>query len=385
MLSTHPDKQFVAMILDHANNGVPLGYEGPREYREQHNWPSAFQHRQAVQDNILKDIQKGRKFGPFKCPPFNNWVGSPMGAFKKRSSPNKCRVIYDLSWPPNTSINKFINIDCSVQYINIDAAIKLIKHYGRGAQMGKIDLEDAFKHIIVRPDDWELLGTTWYHTNDDGSVNKDYYIDTVLPFGAKSSPRLFNNFADALEYAMRVNGVTDIIHYLDDYFTIGPRNSMLCESNMNIMLNTCKTIGFGVQHKKVVGPSTEIEFLGIVLDSNLMQMRISNERLENVITDIEELQKKRSATKREVLSIIGKLIYVSRVVKSGRTFTRRLIEQSKTAKHLHHRIKINSEMRRDLQWWLDYLPSWNGIALFYDDDWTSNMVLVLLSKTKSFL
>ena len=57
VLSTHPNKQFVEMILDHAKNRVPLGYEGSRKYREQLNWPSAFQHRQAIQDNILKILK----------------------------------------------------------------------------------------------------------------------------------------------------------------------------------------------------------------------------------------------------------------------------------------------------------------------------------------
>ena len=27
----------------------------------------------------------------------------------------------------------------------------------------------------------------------------------------------------------------------------------------------------------------------------------------------------------------------------------------------------------DIDWWLKFLPSWNGISVFYDDEWTSNM------------
>jgi hypothetical protein len=46
----------------------------------------------------------------------------------------------------------------------------------------------------------------------------EYYIDHVLPFGLRSSAVLFNHFADGLEFAMCQNGVTKVLHYLDDAF-----------------------------------------------------------------------------------------------------------------------------------------------------------------------
>ena len=52
----------------------------------------------------------------------------------------------------------------------------------------------------------------------DGTINKKYYVDTVLPFGVRSSTRLFDNFAIALEYIMHRHYVDDVIHYLDDLF-----------------------------------------------------------------------------------------------------------------------------------------------------------------------
>jgi hypothetical protein len=124
-----------------------------------------------------------------------------MGAFK-RSTSGKYRVIYDLSWPPGKSVNDHITIDCSLHYVNIDKAVKMVKKYGRGTQMAKLDIEDAFKNVVVAPNDWELLGTTWERLDNDGNTRTEYYIDTVLPFGSKSSPKLFDNFATALEFIM---------------------------------------------------------------------------------------------------------------------------------------------------------------------------------------
>jgi hypothetical protein len=178
------------------------------------NWPSVYSLRNDVEASIIYDVNRGRKAGPFKSQPFINFVGSPMGAFVKKRS-NKVRVIHDLSWPPQSSVNEFIDDKlCTLHYISIDDAVTHVKTYGKGALMSKVDLKDAFKHIVVKPDDWHLLGTTWTPQNN----NIEYYVDMVLPIGLRSSPFLFNEFAIGLEYIMSCKGVSVIEHYLDDFF-----------------------------------------------------------------------------------------------------------------------------------------------------------------------
>ena len=65
-------------------------------------------------------------------------------------------------------------------------------------------------------------------------------------------------------------------------------------------------------------------------------------------------------------------MFVSRVVKAGRTFVRRMIETSKRIKHLHHRVKLNNNFRADVNWWLAFLQSWNGISMFVDEQWVNS-------------
>lgn len=371
-LQDHPDPDFRDKLLSYARHGVPLGYDGPRATRVSHNWPSAYEYAQAVQNIIDKDVSKGRLLGPFTEPPFINFTSSPVGAFEKRSS-GKIRVIHDLSWPPGASVNDGITCDCSVQYITIDQIVEAVRVNGQGTEMAKIDLEDAFKHVLVRPQDWELLGITW----PDRNGKNQFYVQTVLPFGCRSSPMLFTLFAQGLKYAMQKEGATLIEHYLDDYFTCAPAGSNTCAENLEIMKHTCRTMGFSVQPKKVVGPTSVLEYIGITIDSNLMQMRISDERLNDILDELSAWQNKRICTKREILSIVGKLTFISKVVRPGRTFVRRMIETSKKVRHLHHRIRLNREFRSDVTWWLAYLKSWNGVSWFYDKDWSSNAELHL--------
>ena len=374
-LRNHPDKDFVNTIVSYAQFGVPIGYSGSRHFRISKNWPSALKHKEAVQASIEKDCARGRKAGPFLQPPMQNFVGSPMGAFIKKRSPGKIRVIHDLSWPPGESVNDHIFEDCSVHYITMDKIASLVKHCGSGCFMAKLDLEDAYKHIMVRCEDRELLGSVWDFKDENGHITNVYYVDLVLPFGLKSSAKLFNMFADALEFICKDKGATIVTHYLDDYFTCGSQS--VCLNNLEIMKSACKNIGFGVQPTKVIGPTQELEYLGITVDSTKMEFKMSQERIYEIISLLRQWIKRKTCSKRQLLSLLGKLIFVSRVVRAGRTFVGRIIELSKSMKHIHHHTRLSVECRKDLAWWLKFLPIWNGVSIFYEEHWENNIDLHL--------
>ena len=59
--------------------------------------------------------------------------------------------------------------------------------------MAKIDIKHAFRLCPVHPDDWPLLGFKWLG---------NYFFDVCLPFGSRSSPFIFNTFADALAWIL---------------------------------------------------------------------------------------------------------------------------------------------------------------------------------------
>ena len=206
-------------------------------------------------------------------------------------------MIVDLSWPLGQSVNSYISDDsASVDYISIDTVVQRVKHHGLGCLMAKLDLEHAYKHIVVRPKDWDLLGATISPTDDPTLNSTSYYVDCV-------EAQIFNKYATGLEFIMRQNGVSCVEHYLNDFFTCGDALSTECAANLQQMLLTCADLGFSVQATKVQGPTTELEFLGIVVDSVKMELCISKERLSDIISDLREFQGKRSCRKRDLLSL----------------------------------------------------------------------------------
>ena len=85
----------------------------------------------------------------------------------------------------------------------------------------------------------------------------------------------------------------------------------------------------------------------------------------------------RKVTKRKLLSLIGKLSFA--VVWPGRIFLRRLIDLSKTAKKLHHHITLNAGAKDDINWWLEFLPHWNGSGIFPDSNWMNEESMQLFT------
>ena len=115
---------------------------------------------------------------------------------------------------------------------------------------------------------------------------------------------------------------------------------------------------------KLEGPATTITFLGITIHTTLQQLWLPPDKLEEMILLIKSWLGKNKATKRDLLSLIGKLSFAAKVVPSGRLFLRRLIELSTTVSKLHHHIHLNVEAREDIIWWNRFLPLWNGVTIF---------------------
>ena len=375
-LRHHPDQDFAGRVMSHLRHGARIGYTGPREPREHPSWSSVNEHFDAVMASINKDVARGYKAGPFPTPPFTTSVSSPMGAFQRKRSA-KIRVIHDLSWPPHHSVNDYIDGEAfTVAYTTVDDFVSRLRVLGVGSLMAKLDLEDAYRHVLVHPEDWDLLG---FSITNNGITQ--YYVECTLPFGLRSAPKLFNDVADALAFIMRKKGASYVEHYLDDFFTCGTPDSGECEANMQAMLSSCCDTCFTISSSpgKVVHPTTQMELLGIVLDTQKMEMRISHERLQDILLEIGQVAHLRTCKKRKLLSIIGKLTFVAKVVRSGRSFIRRLIEASKKVKCLHHHVTLTAASKQDLAWWELYLPRWNGVAIMLEPDWCSDSDLELFT------
>ena len=286
-------------------------------------------------------------------------------------------MILHLSAPEGLSLNDFISKDeFSIHYSMLDNAVALLSRFKKGSMMAKVDLKSAFRMVPIQAVDWELLGMYW---------REQYYVDTCLPFGLRSAPSLFDNYASALHWILENNYGATLLHYLDDFLLVGPPGQPTCQESMTTMMQLCERLGVPVATEKCEGPATCITFLGIVLDSSLQQLRLPPEKLQEISFLTRSWLGLHKVTKRELLSLIGKLSFAAKVVPAGRLFLRRLIQLSTTARRLHHHIRLNSEARADIRWWNSFLPSWNGVAMFISPEWSDADSLQLFTDASGSL
>ena len=375
-LENHPNQKFASDLLHDLQWGCRLGYTGPRAPRVTPNLKSASLHPQAVSDALAKEVSRGHTAGPFQEPPLQNLQCSPLGVVPKKDG--TWRIIMDLSSPHGSSVNDFIPKDTyTLHYATFDEALALVARHGQNALMAKLDIKHAFRLCPVHPADLELLGIHW---------EGQYYIDLRLPFGLRSSPYLFNRLADAFEWILKNNyTITDLMHYLDDYFTVGPPNSKTCADNVNIMIHLASHLGIPLAPEKLEGPTTSLVFLGILIDTNRMETALPDDKLKELLAELQCWFSRKKCLKRELLSLIGKLNWACRVIPAGRIFLRRLIDLSTTARLPHHHISMNLEARRDIAWWQRFLPTWNGRAIIPDPYWSRSPDLALFTDASGTL
>jgi hypothetical protein len=102
-------------------------------------------------------------------------------------------MIHHLSYPEKQigSINAGIcDESAAVQYAGINEAIQEIKRFGRQVFLSKTDVRSGFRITPVSPSDYELLGFKWKGM---------FYYDCCLPFGYRTSCKIFEEFNSALE------------------------------------------------------------------------------------------------------------------------------------------------------------------------------------------
>ena len=155
-------------LLDFVKYGFPLGYMGPiSDSLDTQNHPSALQHPGHVDSFIDTEIDHGAIVGPFLATPFTPWAHISPIMTREKSDPTKRRIITDLTYPEETSINAYIfknaalgeTREHSLPTVN-DFAGDLL-NMGTGAYMFTVDVARAYKNFRLDPLDWPLACIRW--------------------------------------------------------------------------------------------------------------------------------------------------------------------------------------------------------------------------------
>ena len=191
-----------------------------------------------------------------------------FGVIPKSSKPGHWRLIVDLSAPSSASVNDGISsADAGMAYSSINDAAKMVLHLGMGTDMAKIDIVSAFCLIPVQTNDPYLLG---------------------------------------------VSGVSQ-----DNSLVLGLPGSGMCRAVIDNMLSTSQSLGVPLAKDKAEGPTISLVFLGIELDTVLMEARCPQTNSRGNGLELQEWAALKCCRRKELEHLLGVLNLACIVIPSG--------------------------------------------------------------------
>ena len=234
----------------------------------------------------------------------------------------------------------------------------MIRKFGPGAMLAKCDIESAFRLLPIHPQDFWLLGFQF---------NGAFYFDKAMPMGCSVACAAFEAFSTFLEWALRYKtGQVGVTHYLDDFLLASTRDSGDCVALLQAFTSLMEEFGVPLATGKTEGPSSQMIYLGIHLDTVSQTSRLPDDKIANLRSIIEELLPLPKVTLKQLQSLLGHLNFACRVVAPGRPFCSRVARLMAGLQAPHHHTRIPKEVKADLWNWLDFLGNYNGVSLWQD-------------------
>lgn len=302
-------------------------------------------------EQILKEIQMGN-YELVSQPPE---IVSPIGVIPKPDG--GVRLIHDCSLPKGQSVNDYCTSEWNLKFASVDDAAALIEE---GYYMAKVDLKSAYRSVPISKHSQRVTGLKWQF----GSQTV-FLKDTKLCFGSRLAPGIFHRLTQAVKRMLKRHGIKATVVYLDDFFITAPTFND-CMQSLNLVVGLLRKLGFHINWNKVVDPTTKITFLGIEIDSLAMCLRLPDEKLVQIRTELAAFQNRTRASKKQLQSLAGKLNFCASVVYGGRVFSRRIIDTINLLKADNHKIKLTGCIRADIAWWQAFMSTFNGRSMLLD-------------------
>ena len=260
-----------------------------------------------------------------------------------RPKPNgKHRMIIDLS-DLNLHLQKI-----HFKMDHLEAALDLTFP---GSFFASIDLKDAYYSVPIWVNDQNYLSFQW---------EDQMYKFCVLPFGLSSAPRVFTKILKPVFASLRQNDIT-CIGYIDDCLIIAD-SAEECAQNVQTLQKVLINLGFQINwEKSCVDPSTNITFLGYVINSLEMSVEPTRDKIEKAKRKINKILNANEIKIREVASITGLLVDMCKGVEYGLSHYKALeVDKINALKRVgaaqfEGYMWLSDQAKDDLQWWLDNL------------------------------
>ena len=116
----------------------------------------------------------------------------------------------------------------------------------------------------------------------------------------------------------------DVTNYIDD--VIGHALHSKAYESFNRLYQMLHKLGFDISNHKLVPPTTKAICLGVEISTTEFTVSIPPAKMQEITEICKTWNGKTSCSKRELQSLLGKLLYISKCVRASRVFLNRMLD-----------------------------------------------------------
>ena len=213
--------------------------------------------------------------------------------------------------------------------------------------MWKRDLARYYLQIPLCPSEYNKVGLIWRGM---------FFFFIALAFGLRHSGLQGQKLTSAVSWIHGQSGLDTIVekpyhclNYCDDLGGVERSLERALESfrKLGLLLHD---LGLKESPKKAEAPSKKMIYLGIEFDTSAMIMSVPAEKLADLKEEIQRWVKKTTISKKDLQSLLGKMFWVSKVIRFSRPFMGRLLQLLRTmaSSGPNSKMKLSGEARKDI-------------------------------------
>ena len=245
------------------------------------NSPSAVENGALLTDTIATWVKKGFVAGPFDTPPVAGFRANPLAVVVRNG---KIRPILNMSGPKGKSFND--NVDKrKLEKLHMGTARQFgfgLKKAGKNATFSKFDLQDAYKLMPAKKEDFRLQGFSW--------LGK-WFVETQQSFGGVPSPTNFDRLPKTIDLLVCIESGTSrsqVFRALDDSPCVGQAGSGTVERFSAVMKEMCEDFNVPLAEncqaaEKAFELQTRGTVLGVGFDSKNLSWFLSVEKAAKIV------------------------------------------------------------------------------------------------------
>ena len=348
------------LIAGFLKYGFPINYQGhfPAQDGNHRNHTSATQYPEAIRSFLNTELEMEAIIGPFKTPCFAPPPQCSPLMTRPKSDSTERRVIMDLSWGPD-SVNShidnshYLGTEYKLALPTVDSVTEMILSEGQGCYLYKRDLSRAYKQLRTCPLAWPLTGLQFDNLQ---------FIDLSVVFGLRPGGMMCQRTTEVIAHAMHHHNYRMCI-YLDDMLGAQRQYSTAIEAD-TYLGQTLDRLGLGHKEAKHCPPAQQQVCLGLLFDTVAMTKSIPPKKLQEIKSELSKWSLKEHASRHELQSLCGKLLFVAKCSTPARLFINSLLADLRSAPETGF-ISLSHTTLSDINWFSEMMPLYNGRSLLH--------------------